>query len=117
MSLFDNHPKIAWGTSYAKALTRRNAEAYLEDLEAQIEANDYIKGTQICLKKGRIEGVKPERRRHEVLPVAVAVRVDKERSLVYNIKHRTSTVPVPTEMALATVRFINEGHNDKPGTT
>lgn len=108
MVLYDNVPKIGWTGTMAKHQTASQAELYLEYLEHRIENDQSVKGTQICVKKGKVEGV-AERSymRHDVLPVAVAIRVDKKRSYVYNIKHETRTITVPTEMALATVRFIN----------
>ncbi len=107
MTLFDKRPKIGWNSTAAKALTASRAEAYIEYLQHRIELNDYVKGTQICLKKGAIEGTERVRHVREVLPVAVAVRVDRTRSFVFNIKNQTKTMPVPIETALAFVRLMN----------
>lgn len=108
MTLFDNPPKIGWNSTAAKALTASRAEAYIEYLEHRIEVNDYVKGTQISLKKGRVEGIADRKyMRHDIMPIAVAVRVDRTRSYVFNIKNQTRTVPVPIETALAFVRLMN----------
>ena len=115
MSLFDNPPKIGWTTAAAKGLTADHAQVFLEELEAEIEANDCVKGTQVCVKRGRIEGAAERSyQRHDVLPVAVAVRVDHERSYVYNIKNQTRTATVPIETALAFVRLMNRDRDDQP---
>lgn len=67
-----------------------------------------IHGTKCPPRPGKIEGTEDGvRHRAERKPEVVAVRVDNKRSVVYNLKYKTSTVPVPTEMALATVRFLN----------
>ncbi len=108
MSLFDKRPKVGWNSTAAKALTASRAESYLEYLEHRIDLNDCVKGTQICLKKGKVEGIADRKyMRHDILPIAVAVRVDRTRSYVFNIKNQTRTVPVPIETALAFVRLMN----------
>ena len=105
-----------WPNPINRKITEERANRYLKDLEHRIEVMDSVKGTQVCLMKGRVEGTARSYTSRDPLPVAVVVRVDNNRSYVYNLKHLTKTIPVPTEMALATVRFLNGGEHDKQRT-
>jgi len=95
--------------SAAGILTQSNAWKVLRYLEHKIEINDHLQGSKRVLIDGRTEGIEDNKYTiRDKLPVAVAVRVDNKRAYVLNLKRLTRTRDVPVEMALATVRALNE---------
>jgi hypothetical protein len=93
------------------------AKTYLAHLKRVVRGSDRtLRGTKCPPIPGRTEGVDRVYTIRDEPPVAVVIRVDNKRSYVYNVKNVSKTKPVPTEMAIATVRFLNGGHYDEPGT-